>query len=154
MWPNRSPKRAFIQRRQRLERFSGPLALGAGLSRPRNFLHNRYPFRAESHFLYFLGSHLEGAVLVVADGTSTLYCQPPDPEDALWTGEKPSLATLEVELGLVVRAISELPSAAYATVPPQDLDSADWLSALLGPGFSRAAAAVSSPGPIWSWPSC
>ncbi len=132
MWPNRSPKRAFVERRARLEQeYSGALLLGSGLSRPKNFPHNRFPFRAESHFLYFVGRHLEGAALVVADGASTLYCLEPDPEEALWTGDKPSLADVEAELGLAVRPIGELPKANYATLPTQDLDSTAWLSELI-----------------------
>ncbi|HMR75283.1 MAG TPA: Xaa-Pro aminopeptidase [Polyangiaceae bacterium] len=142
MWPNRSPKRAFIERRARLEKeFGLPLVLGAGLSPPRHFPHNRYPFRAESHFLYFVGLHLEGAALGVSEGISTLYCVEPDPEDALWTGDKPSLADLEQELGLPVRPITELPEAAYATLPPQDRDSADWLSELIGRDVEAAGGA-------------
>jgi Xaa-Pro aminopeptidase len=142
MWPNRSPKRAFIERRARLEgEFGGPLVLAAGLSRPRNFPHNRYPFRAESHFLYFVGLHLEGAALTVRDGVSTLYCVEPDPEDALWTGDRPSLADLEQELGLLVRPIAEFPEAQYATLPPQDLDSTDWLSELIGREVDAAGGA-------------
>ncbi|MEZ4224611.1 MAG: aminopeptidase P family protein [Polyangiaceae bacterium] len=132
MWPSRSPKRAFIQRRDRLaKRVTQPLLLGAGLSKPRNFPHNRHPFRAESHFLYFVGLHLEGAALVVADGESALYCEVPDPEEALWTGEKPSLQQLEQELGLEVRPIETLKKLDYATLPPQDEDSALWLSGLV-----------------------
>src|SRR4051794_38477864 len=43
---------AFAARRNRLSaRFCGPALFVSGLSRPRNFAGNRYPFRAESHFL-------------------------------------------------------------------------------------------------------
>ena len=77
MWPHPSPRAAFAERRARLDaRLPGPKLFVAGLSRPRNFAKNPYPFRAESHFLYFAGASLEGASLLVDGDRTTLYVTP------------------------------------------------------------------------------
>lgn len=133
MWPNFSPKQAFVERRRRLlDRFPGPALFSAGLSRPRNFPHNRHPYRAESHFLWLVGRQLEGAFLLLADGRATLFAEPPDAEAALWTGAQPSLDDLADGLGIDVRPLSELEvPARTATLPPQDLESAVTLAELL-----------------------
>ncbi len=132
-----SPPIAFIDRRARLgAALSAPNEpqveaawLPAGYSRPRNFPHNRYRFRAESHFLYLIGRHLEGAILSFHEEKWTLYAPPPDPSDALWTGPAPSLQELEAELGLPVRPLAELQGGPeVALIPPQDADTALWLA--------------------------
>ncbi|MBX3183975.1 MAG: aminopeptidase P N-terminal domain-containing protein [Polyangiaceae bacterium] len=156
-WTTPSPRAAFIDRRARLaaalRTAGGPEVetawLPAGYSRPRNFPHNRYRFRAESHFLYLIGRHLEGAVLSFHKDTWTLYALPPDPSDALWTGPAPSLEELEVELGLPVRPLAELQGGPeVALIPPQDADTAIWLAEQLdrdvvaGGGASLEGAAI------------
>lgn len=123
----------FADRRRRLaQRFQGPCAFCAGFSRVKNFPHNRFPFRAESHFLYLVGRSLEGALLVLGPGQETLYVEAPDPKASLWTGHEPGLLELQNELGIETQLLSELklPENA-ATLPPQDTDSALWLSELL-----------------------
>lgn len=106
--------------------------LTAGWARPRNFAHNVYPFRAESHFLYLTGLHREGAVLVLDEGEWTLYALERDPDDALWHGYTESLDELGGRLALPVRPLDELPDLiGAATVPPQDDETAAWLSELL-----------------------
>jgi Xaa-Pro aminopeptidase len=146
---------AFAARRSRLSaRFAAPALFVSGLSRPRNFAGNRYPFRAESHFLYFVGRAIEGAALLLQPGGATLFAPPPDPEAELWSGKQPSLAELARELELEVRPIDELSLAAeVATLPAQDSESAIWQSELVGrdvihgsgpelDGFDRALAEV------------
>jgi Xaa-Pro aminopeptidase len=133
MWTKASDPAAFAARRARLaESLSGRALLVAGQSRPRNFQHNRFPFRAESHFLYLVGRSLEGAALLVEPAGATLYAPPADPEAELWTGPMTTLDDLSQELGLEVRPIEELVGAAdIAALPPQDLETALWLSELL-----------------------
>jgi Xaa-Pro aminopeptidase len=134
MWLKSSDPSAFAARRDRLaRRLRAPAVFFAGRARPRNFAANRYPFRAESHFLYFVGKPLEGAALVVTAERSTLYAEPPDPEEALWSGPMPKLAELERELGLEVRPLDELevPEGA-ATLPVHDAPTADFQSDLVG----------------------
>jgi Xaa-Pro aminopeptidase len=133
MWTKPSDARAFQDRRQRLSsRLTGPALLVAGQSRPRNFQHNRFPFRAESHFLYLVGRSIEGAALSIGPEGATLFAPAADPEAELWTGPMTSLEQLSRELGLPVRPIDELlGSPEVATLPPQDWETALWLSDLL-----------------------
>jgi len=133
MWTKASDVRVFADRRARLSaRLSGPALLVAGQSRPRNFQHNRFPFRAESHFLYLVGRSLESAALLITPSGSTLFAPPADPEAELWTGPMTTLEDLSNELGLEVRPLDDLQGAAdIAALPPQDLETALWLSELL-----------------------
>jgi len=133
MWTKPSNPRVFADRRARLAaQLKVPALLIAGLSRPRNFQHNRFPFRADSHFLYLVGQSIEGAVLVVDAAGATLYAPPADPEAELWTGPMPSLEDLSQALGLEVRPIDTLsPSPDAASLPAQDMESALWQSELL-----------------------
>lgn len=133
MWTKASDARAFADRRARLSaRIKQPALLIAGHSRPRNFQHNRFPFRAESHFLYLVGQSIEGAALLIEPGGATLYAPPSDPEAELWTGPMPTLDDWSRQLGIEVRSIDELTgSSAWATLPPQDWESALWLSDVL-----------------------
>jgi Xaa-Pro aminopeptidase len=123
---------AFAARRSRLcARFAGPALFVSGLSRPRNFGGNRYPFRAESHFLYFVGQASEGAALLVDSGRATLFAPPPDPEAELWAGRQPTLEELSAQLAIEVRPIAELElPELVATLPAQDAESATWHSEL------------------------
>jgi Xaa-Pro aminopeptidase len=133
MWTKASDARAFADRRARLSaRLTGPALLVAGQSRPRNFQHNRFPFRAESHFLYLVGRSIEGAALLIQPSGATLFAPPADPEAELWTGPMPTLEDLGRELGLEVRPMDELRGDGdVASLPPQDLETALWLSELL-----------------------
>jgi Xaa-Pro aminopeptidase len=134
LWPTPNGPEVFRERRRLLGVLcSGTVALAAGWARPRNFPHNCYPFRAESHFLYFVGRSIEGALLVVRGADATLYVPPSDPADAIWHGPKPSLDELSTSLGLDVRSLDELSlPPATRTIPPQDPRAAAWLGELLG----------------------
>jgi Xaa-Pro aminopeptidase len=135
MWPAPSPASAFAARRQRLlERHPEPALLAAGAARARNFPHNRYPFRAESHFLYLVGLPLEGAALLLADGRATLFAPPPEPGTELWSGPALTLDDIARSRGLEVRAVDDLEAALppdTATLPTQDAETSFWLGALL-----------------------
>lgn len=130
----RTAPRSFAERRERLDRaLPGPKLFVAGLPRPRNFTHNPYPFRAESHFLYFVGRGLPGAALVIDGPSTTLYVEPATPDEAMWFGPRPSLAELADEMEISVRPASELsPKPGTRTLPPQDAETAFWLADLLG----------------------
>lgn len=134
MWTKSSEPSVFKARRARLSALlSGPALLVAGQSRPRNFQHNRFPFRAESHFLYLVGRSIEGAALLVSPAAEpVLFAPPADPEAELWTGPMTTLDELSQQLGLEVRPVDELRgSPELAALPPQDLETALWLSELL-----------------------
>ena len=141
MWPESVPLAALRQRRERLAaKLTTPALFVSGLARPRNYRANRYPFRAESHFLYFVGRPLEGAALVIRPDRSTLYAEPPDPEEALWTGPQPTLERLSEELGLEVRPLAELElGSPTATLPSADADTAFLQSELVGRDIEPAS---------------
>src|SRR5689334_5096788 len=104
MWPEPSPRSAFTERRARLDALlPGPKLFSSGLSRPRNFHDNPYPFRAESHFLYFAGTSIEGALLLIDGERTALYMEPPSTDDAMWFGPRPSLEELSAALEIRVR---------------------------------------------------
>ncbi|HEY2408182.1 MAG TPA: aminopeptidase P family protein [Polyangiaceae bacterium] len=131
-WPSKTAPAAFHGRRERLRsQLATPALFVSGWSRPRNFAGNRYPFRAESHFLYFVGESLEGAALLIEPAGSTLYAQPPDPEAELWAGRAATFAELEARVGCEVKSIEDLRlPAEVATLPAQDAESAAWQSEL------------------------
>lgn len=131
-----SPPEIFRARRERLlglrQREKTPAALASGWARPRNFAHNVYPFRAESHFLYFVGVHIEGALLLMQGSNSCLFMEPPDPEMELWMGRARTLEQWSEALGLLVRPLAELEfEVEPACLPPQDEETAGWMSVLL-----------------------
>lgn len=116
-----------------VERLTTPAALGSGLRRVRNFEANQFPFRADSHFLYFTGVHLEASVLYFADGEVTLYTDPPDPAERLWHGPEATLDELEQRLGLKVLPLDDFsPAEDTAAIGSPDSDSALWLEDLIG----------------------
>jgi Xaa-Pro aminopeptidase len=60
---------------------------------PRNYVDNVYPFRQDSHFLYYGGvSHPGLALLIEPDGRAVIYGAPGDRDDVIWHGPHPSLA--------------------------------------------------------------
>lgn len=128
----------FSQRRARLaqllrERHVDSVALVSGWARPRNFAHNVFPFRAESHFLYLIGEHLEGAALLWEEGAWSLVLSETEPEMALWLGEQPSAEEWAERLGIAVRYWREVElGEEWATLPPQDEETALWWSDVLG----------------------
>lgn len=132
MWLRPSSPAAFAARRQRLQaRLKSPALVVSGYARARNFPANRYPYRAESHFLYLVGAPLEGAALFITPARAVLYAEPPDPEEALWSGAQPSLEQLGSELGIEVRPIDELRlTEPVALLPPQDRETANWVESI------------------------
>jgi len=57
---------------------------------PKNYLDNVYPFRQDSHFLYYAGINETGmAALIEPDGRAILFGRPYDPDDLVWHGPRP-----------------------------------------------------------------
>jgi Xaa-Pro aminopeptidase len=150
----KTPREVFVARRRALlAGFPGAALLAAGLPPPRNYRANRYPFRAASHFLYFVGAPMPGAALLFEGGSATLFAEPPDPDDALWHGARPSLDELRDALGVdAVRPLASIDDALaevvgpIATLPTQDAGSAAWLSARLGRVVPPAKGDALAPG--------
>jgi Xaa-Pro aminopeptidase len=60
---------------------------------PRNYNDNVYPFRQDSHFLYYAGVSRAGLVLLIEpDGREVLFGTPEHPDDVIWHGPHPTLA--------------------------------------------------------------
>lgn len=133
------PREALQRRRAALHAALGntPALLFAGLSRPRNYRSNAYPFRAHSHFLYFLGWGVPSAIALLRDGETTLYLPPADADDALWSGPAVAPAEIADALGVRVAFLSDLASdldastVAVATLPAADAESRQQQSAVL-----------------------
>ena len=59
---------------------------------PKNYVDNPYPFRQDSHFLYYAGINQAGmALLIEPDGREVLYGTPDHPDDVIWFGPHPTL---------------------------------------------------------------
>jgi Xaa-Pro aminopeptidase len=57
---------------------------------PKNYVDNPYPFRQDSHFLYYAGISESGmAMLIEPDGRDVLFGRPYDPDDLVWHGPRP-----------------------------------------------------------------
>jgi Xaa-Pro aminopeptidase len=146
-------------RRQRLAALlESPVLLWAGQSHPRNFVANRYPFRASSHFLYFAGLPLEHAVIALVAGQLHLFLPPADPRDALWHGAMPAPEQIGAAIGVnALHSLRDLPdfvaqwdAAQIATLPLPDRAGRQQQAEILGqplpfpvtaePGLSLALA--------------
>jgi Xaa-Pro aminopeptidase len=111
------------QRRARLaEMFPGErLVIPAGTFKVRSN-DTDYRFRPETAHTYLSGNQTTDAVLVVEDGSSTLYARPRSSRQTdeffrdrqygeLWAGRRPSLNEMESSLGIRCQHIDDLPSA-------------------------------------------
>ncbi len=87
------PKTFAARRRELRENVPGGAILLLGHDEaPRNYPANPYPFRQNSHFLYYVGTDLPGmAALIEPDGEVVLYGPPEDPDDLIWHGPHPVL---------------------------------------------------------------
>lgn len=77
---------------------------------PKNYVDNAYPFRQDSHFLYYAGISETGmAALIAPDGRDTLYGRPHDPDDLVWHGPRPHVGDHAAAGGFAEhRAVAEL----------------------------------------------
>lgn len=132
------PQAALARRREALMAAlpATTVLLPCGQARPRNYAATTFPFRPHSHFLYFFGWGLPGAMGLLAEGRATLYLPAPDRDEALWSGPQPAFAELATALGVRVAALDTLPAALarreVATLPAPDAETRFQQSALLG----------------------
>lgn len=133
-----------VQRRAKLgQRLSGAALFAAGRPIGRNYPGNPYPFRASSHFLYFVGKGLEGAYALVEKERTRVFVATPDADDALWHGPQPSIEELGRFLGCEVAPLETLPDALaksrpVATIPAPDAVTRKEQASFLGRGFERS----------------
>ncbi|KAB8330580.1 aminopeptidase P family protein [Scytonema tolypothrichoides VB-61278] len=115
-------------RRQRLASLIDfPAILWSGTTSPRNYPANVFPFRANSHFLYFAGLGLPNAAIRLSAGKLELFMDDPQPESALWHGEMPDREEIAQIIGADVAkpmAELELCTEEAATIAVQD--AATW----------------------------
>ncbi|MCP4901754.1 MAG: aminopeptidase P family protein [bacterium] len=59
---------------------------------PKNYVDNHFPLRQDSHFLYYVGvNQPDLALLILPDGSETLYGNQPTLDDFVWCGVLPSM---------------------------------------------------------------
>lgn len=96
------PASTFVARRRALATALAdtPAVVFTAGPRARNYPANVYPYRGDSHFIYLTGAAIPRGALLLADGRSELFVDPPPPNDALWHGETPSFARIQAALGV------------------------------------------------------
>lgn len=88
------------QRRDKLAQIIDfPALFRSGKAPARNFPANRYPFRANSHFLYFAGLPIPNAAIYLEGGNLILFKDDDPPESALWQGEMPKRGDIAAKMG-------------------------------------------------------
>ncbi len=84
----------YSQRRTSLREAldGGVILLLSSQYAPRNYSDNTYPFRQDSHFLYYVGVSQAGmAALLWPDGRQVLFGHPETEDDLVWHGPRPTL---------------------------------------------------------------
>lgn len=138
--------KAATERRAKLgEHVTGAALFAAGRQVGRNYPGNPYPFRASSHFLYFVGQALEGAYALVEKERTRVFVETPDADDALWHGAQPSAEELSRTLGCEVAPLETLSLALQqardvATIPAPDAATREQQAAMLGRSLDRSNA--------------
>lgn len=94
----------YVSRRNQLveQLASGIILLPANSRVPMNYAGNPYPFRQDSHFLYYFGIDLPDVVGVidVDSGESYLFGDDLSLDDLIWIGEYPALNDLAQKSGV------------------------------------------------------
>jgi Xaa-Pro aminopeptidase len=140
---------AAARRRRLATKLSGPVLLPAGRALGRNYPANPYPFRASSHFLYFVGEALEGAALWLDGERAVLLLDAPDPDATLWHGPVPSWSELGGRTELEVAGYDALPGLRRGrpveTVPPPSAALAHEVGRLLERDPAQLGSATDGP---------
>ena len=121
---------AFRERRSRLaaalRQAGGGVAVLPTAAEQRRNGDNDHPFRHDSYFHYLTGFDEPGSWLVLgADGRSTLFCRPHDPEREIWDGVRLGPEAAPAALGVdAAFALDRLDATAAELLAGQ---SAVWL---------------------------
>ena len=89
--------KTYTARREALRKAvpDGAILIMGNDEAPKNYVDNPYPFRQDSHLLYYAGANRAGlALLIEPDGREVLYGKPEHPDDVFWFGQHASLADL------------------------------------------------------------
>jgi Xaa-Pro aminopeptidase len=146
----------YSSRREVLRRAvdGGAILIMGNNDAPKNYLDNVYPFRQDSHFLYYAGVNETGmAALIEPDGRAVLFGRPYDPDDLVWHGPRPHVgdhaaatgfsdskdaAALGDELAKLIRQ-----GVPIHYLPPYRAERAFQLSQLIGRDPKEVEAGVS-----------
>lgn len=137
-----SPSVLAKRRQQLATTFPHPVILWSGSSASRNFPANTYPFRTNSHFIYFSGYPLEHAAIRLDSGRLELYLDDPSPSSALWHGPEPSRQDIATVIGAdAAFPMDELKAKAdgAATILVQDQRTQQQQETVLGRSISVPA---------------
>jgi Xaa-Pro aminopeptidase len=134
------------RRKQLAQLLDYPVLLWSGKALSRNFPANYYPFRANSHFIYFAGLQLENAAIALKKGKLILFKDNPPPTATLWHGEIMSREEIAYLIGAdeayplkdLVDLVSK--TSDFATIPVQDLATYQEQCQLLGRNLPPAKA--------------
>jgi Xaa-Pro aminopeptidase len=94
--------RTYSARRRalRADLADGAILIAGNDQASRNYVDSTYPYRQDSHFLYFAGiSQPNMAILIEPDGREVLYGPAEDPDDVVWHGPHPSLGDYAASAG-------------------------------------------------------
>jgi Xaa-Pro aminopeptidase len=97
----------YAARRNALRRAvpEGAILIMGNDEAPRNYVENPYPFRQDSHFLYYVGVSQAGmALLIGPDGFEILYGTPEHPDDVIWFGPHSTLDDYADAAGIAATA--------------------------------------------------
>ena len=110
---------------------------------PKNYVDNPYPFRQDSHFLYYVGVSQAGmALLIEPDGREVLFGTPEHPDDVIWFGPHQTLedhaesagvdatSPMEELVGMLAKHLDDGGGVHY--LPPYRASRRFALGALLG----------------------
>jgi len=135
----------FAQRRHLLRQqvAGGAIVLFANGPAPRNYPRNTYPFRQDSHFLYYTGiDAADVALIVFQGGEAVLYGDAPSADSLIWSGPGPEPADLARAAGIervepasaLEGALARLQAAGEPIrwLPPVRAERTLWLCRLLG----------------------
>lgn len=118
-------------------------------AQPRNYADNTYPFRQNSHFLYYAGlAEPDFALLSYSEPDhDILFARPESIDDIVWSGPRPSQAELASEAGIDavqdIHRLDEHLAKASAQglqihyLPPYQASALFRLSRLLGRGLEE-----------------
>ena len=121
------------RRRQLAQHITYPVMLWSGQSSSRNFPANVFPYRANSHFLYFAGLPLFNAVIRLEAGRMTLFMDDATPTSILWHGDSPKRQEIAVQIGAdEALPLKDLKVDGAATLPVQDAATRSQQSEILG----------------------
>mgnify|MGYP001829039827 CR=1 FL=1 len=100
----------YRERRQKLREAipDGAILIMGNTAASRNYEDNVFPFRQDSHFLYYVGVSSPGmALLLDGDGDEWLFGPAEGPDDIVWVGPKPGIEDHAAAAGVASWGVSE-----------------------------------------------